>query len=137
MGGRRRHAHDSGDQREKGHGLVQHTAAITLVDGIEHCAVPYVQPILQGEIHQRNGDDHERQYPRGAPPTVPPEAQGRFPKTCKEVLTGLLIRVRNHRSPLIRPRTDVLRAQAPLPRGATTCSVSLPHSTDASACASL
>ena len=59
--GRGRHPHDRGDQREKDEGLVQQTAAITLVEGIERHAVPDVQPILQNEIHEGDGDDHERQ----------------------------------------------------------------------------
>jgi hypothetical protein len=86
-----RHAHDGRDQREKNQSLVQDSAAIMLVDGIEHRAVPYVQPILQDEIHQRHGEGCERQQPCGATPPVPPEAQGRFPKACEQVLPGLLL----------------------------------------------
>lgn len=93
IGGSCCHADDSGDQREKDRGLVQDGAAIALVEGIEHPAVPYVQPILQGEIHQRNGDDRERQWPRDAPATYPPKAQRRFPKAREEVLAGLLFLV--------------------------------------------
>jgi hypothetical protein len=73
--------------------------------------VPYVQPILQDEIHQRDREDRDRQSPCGASPAIPPEAQGRFPETREEVLTGLLIGVRDLCRPLICPRDDVLRAQ--------------------------
>ncbi len=61
IGGRCRHAHTSEDQGEKDHRLVQHLAAIALAERIEHGAVPYVQPVLNTEIDQRNRDHRERQ----------------------------------------------------------------------------
>ena len=58
--------------------------------------MPYVQPVLKTEIHQRNDDDRERQQPGRAPAAFAPEAQSRFPKTCEEVLSGLLVLVLSH-----------------------------------------
>jgi hypothetical protein len=95
--GRRRRAHERGDEREKGHGLIQHPAAIALVEGIEHHAVPYVQPILEAEIHQAmamtaNVSDHAVRPPpfRQKPRPLPPEAG-------EEVLARLPVVVRVHR----------------------------------------
>jgi hypothetical protein len=61
IGGRCRDAHTREDQGKKDHRLVQHLAAVALVERVEHGAVPYVQPVLKTEIDKRNRDYRERQ----------------------------------------------------------------------------
>ena len=46
--------HAREDQGEEDHRLVQHAAAVAVVERVEHGAVPDVQPVLKAEIHQRN-----------------------------------------------------------------------------------
>ena len=96
-------AHAREDQGEEEQRLRQHPAAIALVERIKHDAVPDVQPVLQAEMHQCNGDHGDRQNP-GRPPTAfAPETQSRFPKTCEEVLSGLLVVILNHHSSFFLP----------------------------------
>jgi len=102
--------------------LVQHLAAIALVEGIEHGAVPYVQPILQSEIDQPNADHRERQNPSRAPTAFAPESQRPVPKTCDEILSGLLVVVLSHRLPFFRAIAALLRE-----RGLTWISESPAH----------
>ena len=84
------------NNREKYHGLVENAFAIALAERIEHAAVPYIEPVLKGEIHQRNDDDRESQQPACVPAAFAPEAQSRLPKTCDKVLSGLLLLILRH-----------------------------------------
>ena len=67
VGRPRGHRDDGENQRKEDHGLVQHAAAIALIERIEHAAVPYVQPVLNAEIPQRNGDHREGEQPGRLP----------------------------------------------------------------------
>jgi hypothetical protein len=84
--------------------LLQHGRGVAPVEGVEHRAVPDVQPVLQSEPDEGQRGDRERQDPRRRPRAFPPKAEGGVPEDRQQiaavlVLAGFLVPGLRHATP--------------------------------------